>query len=166
MSQINFRPATLLDIPTLRRFEQGVIAAERPFDITLKSDPIHYYNIEELINSEHSELVVAELHGKLIASGYARIEDSKHYLVHRKHAYCGFMYVVPEHRGKGLNKEILKILKIWALSGGITELRLDVYEDNLPAINAYQRAGFTKYLAHMRMDISKEMPGSDTGINF
>ncbi len=35
--------------PVLRRFEQGVIQAERPFDITLADDPIQYYDIEAMI---------------------------------------------------------------------------------------------------------------------
>jgi len=156
MAQLHIRSATILDIPTLRVFEQGVIAAERPFDSTLKPDPIRYYNIEEMISATHIEIVVAELQGEVIASGYARIEDSKHYFIHGRHAYCGFMYVTPEHRGKGVNKVILETLKNWARSNGITELRLDVYENNLPAINAYEKAGFTKFLVNMRMGLEDD----------
>ena len=47
------RKATLYDMETLLRFEQGVIKAERPFDITLKPDPIHYYGIEDMIKTSH-----------------------------------------------------------------------------------------------------------------
>ncbi|HEY5406028.1 MAG TPA: hypothetical protein VIJ92_03035 [Ginsengibacter sp.] len=55
------RKATLNDMEVLLSFEQGVIKAERPFDLTLKADPIHYYKIEEMIKASHIELVVAEL---------------------------------------------------------------------------------------------------------
>ena len=49
MSTIQFRVANLTDLPILLQFEQGIITAERPFDPTLKPDPISYYNLEELI---------------------------------------------------------------------------------------------------------------------
>src|SRR5258705_8293290 len=82
MEQIIVRKASLKDLDTLFQFEQGVIAAERPFDSTLKSGHIHYYDLEEMITAPHIELVVAELENQLIGSGYARIENAKHYLQH------------------------------------------------------------------------------------
>ena len=109
------RKATLNDIDTLLVFEQGVIKAERPFDITLKPDPLHYYDIEEMITAPHIGLVVAELDNKIIGSGYARLENSKHYLQHSKHAYLGFMYVDPNYRGKGVNQKIIEALKNWTV---------------------------------------------------
>ena len=153
MSNLFTRKATISDLPTLLRFEQGVILAERPFDSDIKPDPVHYYDIEELINATHIELIVAEMDGEVIGCGYARIEQSKHFLKHSLYAYLGFMYVDPTHRGKGVNKEIIEALKQWAVSQSIVELRLDVYEGNLPAIQAYEKAGFSKQLINMRMDI-------------
>lgn len=147
------REATLQDIPILRQFEQGVIAAERPFDSTLKEDPIEYYDIELLISSPDSKLLVVELAGKPVASGYARIESSKSYHRHTHHAYLGFMYTVPEHRGKGFNQLILQGLTDWSRAREITELRLEVYQDNLPAIGSYEKAGFSKHMIEMRMGI-------------
>lgn len=155
MSKILIRKATLTDLPILRRFEQGVIFAERPFDGEIKDDPVHYYDIEEMISASHIEIVVAELDGELIGSGYARIEKSRHYLKHPMQAYLGFMYVDPAHRGRGVNKEIIEALKQWSISQNIVELRLDVYDHNLPAIKAYEKAGFTKHLINMRMDLKK-----------
>src|SRR5687767_14509449 len=131
---ILIRKATIQDLPTLLRFEQGVINAERPFDPTLKGDPNRYYDIEVMIDATHIELLVAESQGELIGSGYARIEDSKPYLQHRQHAYLGFMFVDPAHHGKGVNKMIIDALEEWALSKGLAELRLDVYVKNEAAI--------------------------------
>lgn len=148
------RKATLKDIDTLLVFEQGVIKAERPFDKTLKPDPLHYYNIEEMITAPHIELVVAELDNKIIGSGYARLENSKHYLQHSKLAYLGFMYVDPNYRGKGVNQKIIEALKNWTVLQNVTEMRLDVYFNNDNAIKAYEKAGFTKHMIEMRMDIS------------
>ncbi len=138
---------------TLLQFEQGVITAERPFDSTLRTGAIHYYNLEELIHAAHIELLVAEEHGQVIGSGYARIEKSKHYLQHPQHAYLGFMFTHPDHRGKGVNLAIMEGLKKWAVAQEVYELRLEVYTANAPAIRAYEKAGFQPLMLEMRMDI-------------
>ncbi|HTR27720.1 MAG TPA: GNAT family N-acetyltransferase [Puia sp.] len=151
---ITVRQATPADLPTLLRFEQGVIAAERPMDPTIQDGPIRYYDLNMMLSSPHIYLIVAETgDGTLIGSGYARIDPSRFYLKHSHHAYCGFMYVEPAHRGKGVNQLIIDALKNWAKSQNLTELRLDVYTTNDAAIRAYEKAGFTPYLINMRMGI-------------
>ena len=153
MQAITIRKASLKDIDTLLRFEQGVIATERPFDSTLRKGHIQYYDIEKMITAPHIELVVAESGSEIIGSGYARIETSKPYLQHEEHAYVGFMYVAPHHRGKGVNKKIMEALGQWAISQNIKEMRLDVYHENGAAIKAYEKAGFTKHMIEMRMGL-------------
>ncbi len=150
MNEVIIRKATINDLDTLLVFEQGVIAAERPFDPTLKTVHTNYYDIEKMIPATNVELVVAELGGELIGSGYARIENAKPYLQHQQHAYLGFMYVAPAHRGKGINRMIMETLEAWARTQNITELRLDVYQQNDAAIKAYERVGFAKHMIAMR----------------
>jgi RimJ/RimL family protein N-acetyltransferase len=149
MEHILIRKAESKDMDTLLLFEQGVISAERPFDPTLKAKT-NYYDIEMMITSPFVELLVAELNGQVIASGYSRIEDAKPYLQHAKHGYLGFMFVLPEHRGKGINKMIIDALAAWTASQGIHELRLDVYHLNEAAIKAYEKVGFIKHMVAMR----------------
>lgn len=153
MQNLKIRKAISSDLPLLRLFEQGVIEAERPFDKTLKQDPIQYYDLDLMLIAKHIHLVVAEVDGQPVASGYARIEDAKPYNAHAKHAYLGFMYTVTEHRGRGINQEIIKELKRWAKEQGIAELRLDVYYSNASAIRAYEKAGFSKHMVAMRADV-------------
>jgi GNAT superfamily N-acetyltransferase len=147
------RKATLADLATLLEFEQGIIAAERPFDPTLKEGKINYYNIEKMISSTDVEVVVAVLDEQIIGSGYARIEKAKPYLNHNLYAYLGFMFTLPEHRGKGVNTQIIEALAEWVRSHDIFEMRLDVYNDNPSAIRAYEKVGFKKYLINMRIGL-------------
>lgn len=147
------RPAVLEDLETLLAFEQGVIEFERQLDSTLKSHKTHYYNIPELITATHIQLIVAEYKGEIIGCGYVRIETSKPYLQHQQHGYLGFMFVKPNFRGKGVNKIIIDVLKAWAISKEIKELRLDVYYGNLGAIKAYKKAGFNNHMIEMRMGL-------------
>jgi GNAT superfamily N-acetyltransferase len=156
MSGIIVRKATNNDLDILLGFEQKLIAAERPFDKTLKSGHIHYYDLEEMIKAPNIEVVVAESDNEIIGSGYARIETAKPYLIHQRHAYLGFMYVDQDHRGKGVNKKIIEALKQWAIAQDITELRLDVYYNNIAAIKAYEKAGFTRYVVEMRMRLNQD----------
>src|ERR1700743_2114734 len=88
--KIGTRAATPADIPLLRQFEQDLIKTERPFDPTSHPAPIQYYNLEAMIASPDCELIVAELDGKVVASGYARIDPAdRHYLLYSTLAYFG-----------------------------------------------------------------------------
>ncbi|MBA6157051.1 GNAT family N-acetyltransferase [Tenacibaculum sp. S7007] len=147
------RSARLEDLPILLDFEQGVINFERPFDPTLKEEKISYYDIKVMILSDEVEVIVAVENNEVIGSGYARIEEVKPYLKHSKHAYLGFMFVKPSHRGRGVNKLVIEALYSWIKSKGITEVRLDVYADNPGAIKAYEKVGFKSLLINMRKSL-------------
>lgn len=153
MSEIKIRKASLVDLEQLLDFEQDLIKTERPFDPTVKPDPVNYYDLKTMLTTPHIEVVVAEINNKIIASGYARIDKSKPFLKHSNHAYLGFMYVLPEYRGKGINKLIIDNLKNWAVARSITEFRLEVYYDNVSAIKAYEKIGFSKYSLEMRFNL-------------
>jgi GNAT superfamily N-acetyltransferase len=153
MNSITTREAMQSDLPTLRRFEQGVIDAERPFIPTLQEGDTWYYDLEYMLDAPHILLVVAECGGELIGSGYARIEDARHYLRHKQHAYLGFMYIIPAYRGKGVNKIVMDALLHWAWQQNIAEAVLEVYFDNEPAIKAYEKSGFSKHMITMRKAI-------------
>jgi len=157
MIEIKIRKASIVDLGQLLDFEQDLIKTERPFDPTLKPDPINYYDLRSLLTSRLAEVVVAEAANKIIASGYARIDRSRPFLKHSTHAYLGFMYVLPEYRGQGINKRIIDALKNWAVMQNITEFSLEVYYDNISAIKAYEKIGFSKYMLEMRFNLDDEM---------
>ena len=149
------RSATPEDLPTLLTFEQGIVKAERPYDHTLKPDPISYYDIGELIASPDAEVAVAELDGELIGSGYANKKRSRPYLIPEWHAFIGFLYVSPDHRGKGINQRVLDHLFAWARANNLPEIHLTVYPDNAPAIRAYEKVGFDPYILEMRLNLDE-----------
>lgn len=154
MEEIVIRQATLDDLETLLAFEQAIIQAERLFDPTIRSgDDVHYYDLAALVLSTHAEVLVAEVRSAIVGSGYARIETSDSYLKHDRHSYLGFMYVVPEYRGKGVNKKIVDKLEAWSRSRGVTEMRLEVYAENEPAIRAYEKSGYERLVVEMRKSI-------------
>lgn len=156
MENIQVRQALPSDLETLLRFEQGIIETERPFDPTLKEGHINYYDLSAYVASPDVEVVVAQIGDEVVGSGYALIREAKDFEQHTHYAYLGFMYVKPEHRGKGVNQAILKALQQWAASRGLTEIRLQVYDDNAAAVRAYEKAGFKAHMLVMRLDIGGE----------
>lgn len=152
MNDLVIRSATILDIEFLKKFEQGVISEERPFNPTLKKEETHYYDLEALIKSDDIEIVVAEVGNELIGCGFSRIETAPPYLSHDRFAYLAYMYVIPEFRRKGVNRQIIEALKSWSLSKDVDEFRLKVYVENVGAIEAYKQAGFKELTVEMRMN--------------
>ncbi|MFN3211638.1 MAG: GNAT family N-acetyltransferase [Henriciella sp.] len=154
--EILIRPATPRDLPTLLRFEQGIVTAERPYDHTLKPDPISYYDVGAMIEAPDCEVAVAEVDGQLIGSGYAAKKASRHYVHPPFHAYIGFLYVEPDFRGRGVNKKVLDHLFAWAKANDLPEIHLTVYPDNDAAVRAYEKAGFDRYILEMRLNLDEK----------
>lgn len=147
------RKATLKDLPILLEFEQSLIEAERPMDPNIKEDHISYYDIALFIKDDDADVFVVELNNEIVASGYAKIKEDRHYFKHDKIGYLGFMFVPEQHRGNGYNKLIMDALLKWCKSREIYEIRLDVYDNNPSAIKAYEKVGMKKYLINMSLNI-------------
>ena len=147
---MTIRQAGTLDVPALRRFEQGIIEAERAFDPTIRDGPILYYDIEGMLAADNVHFVVAQSGAATVGCGYARIEPAQHFLRHAVHGYLGGMYVDPAHRGHSVNRLIIAALGDWCRSRHVAELRLEVYGGNHSAVRAYEKAGFTPFMLEMR----------------
>jgi len=150
---IEIRKATETDIEELLSFEKGIIEAERPFDNTLKEGQIYYYDLKTLIQAKNAIVLVAVVNNEVVGSGYAKTLLAKPFQKHTEYAYFGFMYVKPEFRKQGVNQKIINKLIEWAKSQNLTEVRLEVYNENIIAKNAYLKAGFKANLLEMRMEV-------------
>ena len=108
------------------------------------------YDLEHMLASDNFALLVGEIGKQIVACGYARLDKSAAHFQSEFNVYMGFMYVVPEQRGKGLSGQLMQALMEWGKEQGATEARLDVYASNEPAIRAYEKAGFKSMLLNMR----------------
>ena len=146
-----FREATMADHSSLLGLEQKIIEAERPYDPYIRESNVTYYDLENLISSAESYVVVVESDSEIIGSGYAQIRTSKACHSHDSHCYLGFIYLDSAHRGKSIGQGILDNLKQWGMNRGLSHFQLDVYSDNVAAIRAYEKAGFEKVSVNMRL---------------
>ena len=149
---IKLREATIQDLPLLLEFEKELIEYEREFTPNLKRNSFNYYDLRAYIENPEISVVVAEQHNIVIASGYALINKNKLYKNPEYYVFLGFMYVIAEKRGEGVNKMIMDYLLNWGKSKGYTEFQLDVYAPNISAIKAYEKAGFTFETLTMRFN--------------
>ena len=147
------RPATKADLPALLEFEQGIITAERPFDPTLKPDPISYYDVGAMIDDPDVEVIVAVDGDLVVGSGYAKEKPSVHCVDPPTHCFLGCMFGRLEYRGQGVNGLVTEALLDWARARGLTEVQLRVYDDNVGAVRAYAKKGFAKYMVVMRLGL-------------
>ncbi|SFR31945.1 Ribosomal protein S18 acetylase RimI [Robiginitalea myxolifaciens] len=148
--EISIREAKTEDLPELLEMEQALIREERPFDPTIRPDPVHYYDIPEFIEQDDVCLLVATSGARIISCGYAAVRKPRHYLDHDTYGYLGFMYTHPDFRGRGINGRIMGQLKSWCRDRGLKELRLTVYTGNSPAIRAYEKVAFEAHILEMR----------------
>ncbi len=154
MDQITVRPAVREDLPFLYQFEQGIVAAERPFDPTLKEGVIHYYDLAAMIGTDDAVIAVAECNGQLVGAGSARKLPALPFLKHAFHAHLGFMFVDPAFRGRGVIQLVMESLKNWAVEKELNIIRLEVYAENASAIRAYEKMGFAPNLVEMTIDVA------------
>lgn len=152
--KFTIRKAIPADLPVLLRFEQELINAERPLDETMINEEFHYYDLAAMIESTEAEVLVAEADGKLVGSCHCSIRKGDPWNTFDRYAFLGFMYVSPEYRGLGITQVIMRRLKDWAAARGLTEVRLQVYDDNIAAVKAYEKIGFKKILTEMRLGIT------------
>ena len=144
------REATGADLPVLLQFEQDLIAYERPFAPNLKKGKISYYDLAAYIEDPTIRVIVAEVEGQVVGSGYALIRENKAYKAPQHYVYLGFMYVIPEYRGQSINGLIMTDLIHWGKAQGHTEVQLEVYAENESAIKAYAKAGLVPEILTMR----------------
>lgn len=58
------------------------------------------------------------------------------------HAHIFLLYVLPEHRRKGIGKALMLHAEAWAKARGDRQIGLQVFQSNQPALNLYDRLGF------------------------
>lgn len=60
----------------------------------------------------------------------------------QRYGHIFLVYILLEHRRKGLATTLMSQAEIWAKSQGNFQLGLQVFLDNQPAVNFYQNFGF------------------------
>ncbi len=102
-------------------------------------DKMSFRSFQHLLKVDSAKFVVALVNGVLVASTL---------LFFRKNSKIARVYslaVHPNSRKLGLASKLFDQIESVAKKYGKTELRLEVKEDNLPAIALYEKKGYNKF---------------------
>ncbi len=59
-----------------------------------------------------------------------------------RHAHIFLLYVVSEHRRRGIGKALMEYVENWAIIRGDRQIGLQVFKSNQPALNLYNQLGY------------------------
>ncbi len=124
---------------------KGVVvrrAVRRDLDALLEleagfpGDRLSRASLARLLGRESADVWVGELDGKVVGDAIVLFRRGF------ESARLYSMIVSPEHRGRGVARELLLAAEEGARERGAIVLRLEVREDNAPAIALYKAAGY------------------------
>lgn len=62
-----------------------------------------------------------------------------------RHSHIFMIYVAPKHRRQGIGSALIQHAENWARERGDRQISLQVFLDNQPALNLYQKMGYQPY---------------------
>ena len=71
----------------------------------------------------------------------------------QKQAYVFLLYIEEAHRRQGLGSALMKHAQQWAKEQGYGQMSLQVFEDNISAMNLYQQLGYQPQARWMSVDL-------------
>lgn len=137
MPKINIRSATIEDCALIRQFVHQLAVYEKLEDEAVATD-------EDIAASlfgdrPQAEVVIAERAGEPI--GFALFFHNYSTFLGRRGLYLEDLFVIPEARGSGAGKALLKHLARLALERGCGRFEWWVLDWNEPAIDFYKSLG-------------------------
>ncbi len=114
----------------------------RAYEPGERKDSVESYSkyLSEMIKSENSTLIVAEIDGRL--AGLVEAYGGKYN--RNKHSVHLVIAVLKEFWGKGIGKNLIVKCIEWAEDKNIHRLDLSVFTYNTKAIELYEKMGFAK----------------------
>lgn len=137
MPRLEVRAACPSDVATILRFIHGLAEYERAPDAVEATEE----SVRQTIFGDGATVhaVIAELEGKPI--GFAVYFFNYSTWQGRNGLYLEDLYVMPEHRGMGAGKALLKRLARIALEKGCGRFEWSVLDWNEPSIRVYESIG-------------------------
>ncbi len=120
----------------VRRASKGDLEALAALERSFPGDRLRRSSLSRLLGRESAQLWVAEASGHVV--GDAVVLFRKGFVSARLYS----LVVRPESRGRGVARALLTQAEDGARERGAVAMRLEVREDNQPAIALYRKAGY------------------------
>jgi GNAT superfamily N-acetyltransferase len=138
-SDISIAPATVADVPHILRFIRGLAEYEKLSHACVATEEL----LRRTLFGERpaAEVLIARLGGTPV--GFALFFQSYSTFLAQPGIYLEDVFVLPEHRGRGVGKALLVQLAQLARERDCGRLEWSVLDWNAPSIEFYQRLGAT-----------------------
>lgn len=162
---IVIRKAKLKDIDLILNFEKKLIKSAD--DIMIKYCPQHFVDyrlkndygeilskyIKGRIYSKNDAIFIAELNGKPVGHIMLSIKKSHPIFEMGRYGRINTVYIEEKFRGKSISSILKDEAFKWFKKKDINRVSLNAFPDNVKAISAYKKWGFSTSLIEMRMSI-------------
>lgn len=135
-TEVKFRFAKRSDIPLILKFIRGLAEYEKMSDEVVADEK----TLEEWIFDKQKAEVILALEGEK-AVGFALFFHNFSTFLGRAEIYLEDLFVLPEYRGKGYGKALLKKLAAIAVERGCGRLEWCCLDWNKPSIDFYLSLG-------------------------
>ena len=136
MNDLAFRCATEQDVPLILEFIEGLAIYEKMEDEVVATEEI----LKEWIFEKNRAEVIFAMEGEREV-GFALFFHNFSTFLGRAGIYLEDLFVLPEYRGKGYGKAILKKLAAIAVERGCGRLEWSCLDWNQPSIDFYLSLG-------------------------
>lgn len=72
-----------------------------------------------------------------------------------RHAHIFLLYVMPQHRRRGIGTALMRYVENWAVARGDRQIGLQVFQSNQSAINLYNQLGYQNQFLWMVKSLSE-----------
>jgi len=134
---VSIRPATSDDVPVIAELIRGLARFEKlEHEVVMTEDLLATALFGE---RQYAEVLLAEDEGQAV--GFALFFHNFSTFLGRPGIYLEDLFVMPEHRGKGIGRLLLASLARLAVERGCGRLEWAVLDWNREAIRFYERLG-------------------------
>ena len=150
--------ATLKDLPVISELMYKKAQEERKYIEHLdKKEKFSFYSTPEIrkaISSPQYYMLLANVGGKIMGCGMAKIEKAASWSKYKKQGYLGMLYVEKKYRRQGIAKALQSKRIAWLKSKGISLISCGVLSNNIPALKLAEKRGFKHHLIYMYKELT------------
>lgn len=140
---IYIKEAIKEDIKEINKLLTDLIQDERQYDENINKNYIVKNYYEQFLDKEDSCLIVAKDEtNTVLGYGFGFIMDYGN-VYDSKIAQLDAVYIKPEYRKNGIARQIIQYFTEWSKKNKVLYIELKVCNDNLKAIELYEKEGFT-----------------------
>ena len=144
---MNIRKTIINDFNGVINLYKQLFEAEKVFDEnivkTYKIDEKEEKKIKKRIRSRKVIFLVAEIDDKIVGLIDGYIIESIYFK--EKIAYLDHLCVDEKYRNNGIGSKLIEKFSDVSKSKGAKYIKLNAFENNIPAVNLYNKYGFEEY---------------------